>query len=45
MLFLDMEFLTLKLKAEDTPGRQHILTIKLRTNIRYIHTQKGTRIG
>ncbi|XP_072247616.1 E3 ubiquitin-protein ligase FANCL isoform X2 [Leuresthes tenuis] len=32
MLFLDMEFQTLKLKAEDTPGRQHILTIKLRTN-------------
>ncbi|KAM4590807.1 E3 ubiquitin-protein ligase FANCL isoform 2-T3 [Odontesthes bonariensis] len=31
MLFLDMEFQTLKLKAEDTSGRQHILTIKLRT--------------
>ncbi|CAG6018057.1 unnamed protein product [Menidia menidia] len=29
MLFLDMEFQTLKLKATDNSARQHILTIKL----------------
>ncbi|XP_026165921.1 E3 ubiquitin-protein ligase FANCL isoform X2 [Mastacembelus armatus] len=31
LLFIDTEFQTLKLKAEDSSGRQHILTIKFKS--------------
>lgn len=31
LLFIDTEFRTLRLKAEDSSGRQHILTIKLKS--------------
>ncbi|XP_054885845.1 E3 ubiquitin-protein ligase FANCL [Poeciliopsis prolifica] len=31
MLFIDMDFRTLKLRAEDSSGRQHILTVKLKS--------------
>nr|XP_046257686.1 E3 ubiquitin-protein ligase FANCL isoform X3 [Scatophagus argus] len=31
LLFIDTEFQTLKLKAEDSSGRQHILTVKLKS--------------
>ncbi|KAF4105806.1 E3 ubiquitin-protein ligase FANCL [Onychostoma macrolepis] len=30
LLFIDAEFLTLKLKAEDSAGRQHAITVKLK---------------
>ncbi|XP_038150653.1 E3 ubiquitin-protein ligase FANCL [Cyprinodon tularosa] len=30
MLFIDMDFQTLKLGAEDSSGRQHVLTVKLK---------------
>lgn len=35
LLFIDTEFRTLKLKAEDFSGRQHILTIKLKSKVRH----------
>ncbi|XP_034407279.1 E3 ubiquitin-protein ligase FANCL isoform X3 [Cyclopterus lumpus] len=31
LLFIDSEFRTLKLKAEDSSGRQHVLTVKLKS--------------
>ncbi|XP_032409290.1 E3 ubiquitin-protein ligase FANCL isoform X1 [Xiphophorus hellerii] len=31
MLFIDMDFQTLKLRAEDSSGRQHTLTVKLKS--------------
>lgn len=41
LLFIDTAFQTLKLDAEDSSGRQHILTVKLKSKVR--HTQKPTR--
>lgn len=34
LLFIDAEFRTLKLKAEDTAGRQHAITIKLKSKVK-----------
>lgn len=36
LLFIDMHFKTLKLKTEDSSGRQHILTINLKSKVSHI---------
>lgn len=43
LLFIDTEFQILKLKAEDSSGRQHILTIKLKSKVTHslLYTQKA----
>lgn len=41
LLFIDTEFQTLRLKAEDPSGRQHVLTIKLKSKVLVLlHTPK-----
>lgn len=45
LLFIDTEFRMLRLKAEDSAGRQHILTVKLKSKVRrtlIVHTEKHT---
>lgn len=34
LLFIDAEFRTLKMKAEDSAGRQHAITIKLKSKVK-----------
>ncbi len=34
LLFIDAEFLTLKLKAEDSAGHQHAITVKLKSKVK-----------
>lgn len=34
LLFIDAEFRTLKLKAEDSAGRQHAITVKLKSKVK-----------
>lgn len=43
MLFIDTNFQTLKLKAEDSSGRQHVLNIKLKLKVR--HSQELAATG
>lgn len=49
LLFIDTEFQTLRLKAEDSSGRQHILTVKLKSKVRHVlsctRTQFTVRTG
>lgn len=40
LLFINTEFQTLRLKAKDSSGREHILTIKLKSKVR--HTYRNT---
>lgn len=34
LIFIDAEFRRLKLKAEDSAGRQHAITIKLKSKVK-----------
>ena len=42
LLFIDTEFRTLRLKAEDSSGRQHTLTIKLKSKVKDTHRNTHT---
>lgn len=42
LLFIDTAFQTLKLNAEDSSGRQHILTVKLKSKVRHTYTETHT---
>eukprot|EP00064_Thunnus_orientalis_P020646 superscaffoldBa00005795_g20788 len=41
LLFIDTEFRMLRLKAEDSSGRQHILTINLKTKMTSTRDKRG----
>lgn len=43
VLFIDTEFRTLRLKAEDSSGRHHVLTVELKIKVTHTHTKIQTQ--